>query len=94
MNEAEDSRCELKDLAETVEVLLEVGQYMGAEKAPTTPYDLFLRDGGFNLLEFIQFIAGVEKVFEIVLPFDYAEDWPNVVELARDMHSGRHQRWR
>jgi len=94
MNEADASLFELEDLKKTVEGLLALGRHMGEDKAPRTPYDLFLREGGLDALDFIQFVAAVEKTFRIVLPFEYAGDWPNVAELAKDMHSGRHRRWR
>ena len=94
MNEADGPKLQLKNVWDTVEVLRELGQVLGDKKAPNNPYDLFLRKGGLSISEFIQFVAAVEKTFRIVLPFEYAGDWPNVAELAKDMHSGRHQRWK
>ena len=74
MNEADGPKLQLKNVWDTVEVLLELGQVLGDKKAPNNPYDLFLRKGGLSISEFIQFVAAVEKTFRIVLPTCTAGD--------------------
>jgi len=83
----------LSDKAQTEADLLALASTMYPKLAPKVTNENFLRDGGFNAIQYFDFITAVEQNFRVTIPHALSFGIDSVSSLANVLHSGELKRW-